>query len=256
MTTLYSVSGQRIYIGSQPVDLPDEDLVAADFDTVTWIEIKNWIQMGALGDAAALITTPLIDRGRDVKQKGTRNAGQMQNNFGIARSDAGQIAIRAAEATDLNYPFKILGNDEPAVGSAPTPSQRLCYGLVTAASEAGGAANTVQALNTTVEVNTNIVTVAPSAGSAPVNTVLPSIAGIAQQGVLLHANLGSWTGGVDSYVVTWKNEGVNTVPPATGLTYTPVAADVGDNLTISVAATNTAGTTTAVSAETTPVLAP
>jgi len=254
MTTLYAVAGQKIYIGSAAVDLPDGDLDETDFSGVTWIEIKNWSQAGGVGDAAALITTPLIDKARDIKQKGTRNAGQMQNNFAIARTDAGQIAIRAAEQTDNNYPFKIVGNDEPSVGTAPTPSERLFYGLVTAASEPGGAANTTQMLNTTVEINTNIVIVAPSAGAAPVNTVKPAISGIAQQGVELTAYVGVWTGGVDSYAYVWKNEGV-AIGGATASTYTPVLGDVGDNITVTVTATNAAGSTSATSAETTAVLA-
>ncbi len=162
MATLYPVAGMRIYIGPA-VDLPDVDVTAADFSSTVWTEIKNWTQLGAFGDAAALITTQLIDRKRDVKQKGTRNAGQMQNVFAIAAADAGQIALIAAEKTDLNYPFKVEGNDKPAVGASPKNSLRYFMGLVTSAQEAGGAANTVQSLNSTVEINTNIVKVAASA---------------------------------------------------------------------------------------------
>jgi hypothetical protein len=162
MATLYPVAGMRIYIGPA-VDLPDVDVTAADFASVVWTEIKNWTQMGAIGDAAALITTQLIDRKRDVKQKGTRNSGSMQNVFAIAASDPGQIALIAAEKTDLNYPIKIEGNDKPAVGASPKNSLRYAMALVTSAQEAGGAANTVQNLNSTFELNTNIVKVAASA---------------------------------------------------------------------------------------------
>lgn len=253
-TTLYAVAGQKIYIGTDPVDLPDDDLVASDFDDVEWIEIKNWQQMGANGDAAALITTALIDRQRDIKQKGTRNAGQMQNNFAIARSDPGQVKVRAAEADDRNYPVMILGNDEPAVGTAPAPSKRMFYALVTTAQEAGGQANTTMMLNTTFEINTNIVTVQPTAGAVAVNTVLPAISGVAQEGEVLTAWPGVWTGGVDSYTYQWKNEGANIVG-ATSATYTPVVGDVGDNLTVTVTAVNAAGSASATSAETIAVIA-
>lgn len=244
---IFAVAGQKLYIGSAPVDLPDEDLDASDFSGVTWIECKNWATMGANGDAAALITTPLIDRGRDVKSKGTRNAGQMQNNFALARGDAGQAALRAAEQTDNNYPFKILGNDEPAVGSAPAPSQRLFYALVTQAQEAGGGPNTAQMLNTTLEINTNIVTVAPTNGAAPVNTVTPAISGVLTSGQVLTAYEGVWSGGVDSYTYQWKSEGVD-IGGATSKTYTLVGGDVGDNISVAVTATNAAGSTTATSA--------
>ena len=255
MGTLYAVAGQRLYIGSAPIEAPDDDMELSDFSGVTWIEVKKWAQAGAIGDAAALITTPLIDRARDVKMKGTKNAGSMQVNFGLSLTDAGQLAIIAASKSDLNYPFKIVGVDEPAVGSAPAPSERLFVGLVMSAQEAGGAANTAQMLNSTIEINSNIVIKNPTAGAAPVNTVLPAIAGIAQQGVVLHALPGTWTGGVDSYTYVWKNEGV-AIGGATSATYTPVSGDVGDNLTVTVTATNAAGSQSATSAETTPVLAP
>lgn len=255
MSDVKAVAGQRIFIGTDPVDLGDEDLILSDFSGVVWIEIKGWQTMGANGDAAALITTPLINRARDNKQKGTRNAGSMQNVFALDRGDAGQTKLREAEASDLNYPFKILGNDEPAVGSAPTPSQRLFYGLVMSATEQGGQANTAQMLQATTEINTNIVTVLPSAGAAPTNITKPAIAGIAQQGVVLTCWPGIWTGGVDSYAYQWKNEGAN-ISGATASTYTPVSGDVGDNITVTVTATNTAGSTSATSAETTAVLAP
>jgi hypothetical protein len=245
-TTIYAVAGQKFYIGNAAVDLPDDDLEESDFSGVTWIEVKNWSQAGAIGDAAALITTPLIDKQRDVKQKGTRNAGSMQNNFALARSDAGQQAMIAAEATDLNYPFRVVGNDEPAVGTAPAPSERMFYGLVTQAQEAGGAANTAQMLNTTIEVNTNIVIINPTAGAAPVNSVLPAISGLLEVGETLTVYPGVWTGGVDSYTYVWKNEGV-AIGGATAATYVLQAGDTGDNITVTVTATNAAGSTAATS---------
>lgn len=162
MATMYPIAGQRIYIGAA-MELPDTDMVAGDFDDVVWTEIKYWTQMGAIGDAAALITTQLIDRNRDVKQKGTRNAGQMQNVFAVAATDPGQIALIAAEATQFNYPIKVENNDKPAVGASPKNSQRLFMALVTSAQDPGGAANTVQTLNSTFEINSNIVRVAASA---------------------------------------------------------------------------------------------
>ncbi|MBZ9600754.1 hypothetical protein [Phyllobacterium chamaecytisi] len=162
MATLYPVAGCKIYIGPA-MDLEDGDMVAADFTSVVWTEVKKWTSMGAYGDAAALITTQVISEARDVKQKGTRNAGQMQNVFAVAATDPGQIALIAAEKTNLNYPIKVELNDKPAVGASPKNSMRYFMALVTSAQEAGGAANTVQSLNSTFEINSNIVPVAASA---------------------------------------------------------------------------------------------
>lgn len=161
-TDLYPVAGAKIFIGSAPMATQKEDFTASDYSGVTWTEIDGWETMGAIGDAAQVITTALINRGRDVKQKGTRNAGSMQNVFAILSADAGQTALIAAEKTKSNYPFKIEFDDaanSPA-SPVPQPSRRYFIALVTTAQEAGGAANTVQKLNSTLEINSNIVPVA------------------------------------------------------------------------------------------------
>lgn len=68
MATLYPVAGCKIYIGTA-MDLPSADMVAADFTSVVWTEIKKWTQMGAFGDTAALITTQVISEARDIKHR-------------------------------------------------------------------------------------------------------------------------------------------------------------------------------------------
>jgi hypothetical protein len=161
--SLYPVAGCKFYIGSELADKAT-DFVASDFSSVTWKAVDGWEQMGAYGDTAQVITTSLINRGRDIKQKGTRNAGQMQNVFSVVADDEGQIALIAAEKTNKNYAFKVELNDKPSSGASPAASQRLFVGLVTSAQEAGGEANTVQKLNATVEINSNIVHVAATTG--------------------------------------------------------------------------------------------
>ena len=162
MATLYPVAGCRIFNGPA-MELPDDDVEAADFASVVWTEIKNWTQMGDFGDTAAQITTSLIDKKRDVKQKGTRNAGSMANVFANVPTDPGQLALIAAEKTDQNYPIKIELNDKPAIGASPKNSLRFFMALVTTAPETGGGANTVRSLNSTFEINSNIARVAASA---------------------------------------------------------------------------------------------
>lgn len=161
--SLNAVAGQKIYIGGQ-LEPETGDMVAGDFSAVTWVEIDGWSTCGAAGDTAALISTDLINRGRTVKQKGTKNAGQMQNTFAIIPADAGQVALIAAANTNKNYAFRIDNNDaalSPA-SPVPQPSKRYFVGLVMSAEEAGGEANTVQSLNATIEINSNIVKVAAS----------------------------------------------------------------------------------------------
>ncbi|RVD66409.1 hypothetical protein [Mesorhizobium sp. M7A.F.Ca.ET.027.03.2.1] len=242
MSDLFAVAGAAFYMGSAAMPRPEADVVAADFAAVDWTEVADWIQCGSFGDTRALISTDVINRKRTVKQKGTANAGQMQNNFAINSSDEGQLALRAAANDQSNYPFKIEWDDAPAarsfaatisiaspgvvtkvahglsVGAAvkiattgalptgltagttyyvktapdadtftlsttpggstitttgsqsgthtvttqPTGTVDYFIGLVMSAENAGGGANTVRALNSTIEINSNIVTVAPA----------------------------------------------------------------------------------------------
>ncbi len=79
----------------------------------------------------------------------------------------------------------------------------------------------------------------------PVNAVLPSVTGTAQVGQTLTGSLGTWTGaGPISYGQQWQRcagATCNPISGATALTYTPVAADVGQTLRIRVTATNASG---------------
>lgn len=161
--SLYPVAGCKIYIGGVHAD-QSADFTAADFTSETWTLIDGWSQMGPTGDTSQLITTPLINRNRDTKQKGTRNAGSMQNVFAVLPSDPGQIALLAAEKARANYAFKVELNDKPATGIAPAAGQRLFIGLVMGAQETGGEANTIRNLTSTIEINSNIVSVAATTG--------------------------------------------------------------------------------------------
>lgn len=161
-TDLYPVAGAKLYIGGAAMATQADDFVAADFSAVSWTEIDGWQSMGPVGDTAQLISTDLINRGRTTKQKGTRNAGSMQNRFGILASDAGQLALIAAEKTRNNYPFKIEFDDAATSPASPTPTPTTRYfvGLVMSAQEVGGEANTARMLESTIEINSNVVSVA------------------------------------------------------------------------------------------------
>lgn len=154
MTTLYPVAGCRYYIGAA-VNLPDIDVVEADFASVAWTEVKNYMEAGSLGDAAALITTPLIDRKRDLKQKGTRNAPSRQDNFAATPGDAGQIAILAAEKTEYNYPFRVDLNDTPIPKSTTVTISVATPGVITWTGH-GLAANTPVVFTTTGALPTGL----------------------------------------------------------------------------------------------------
>jgi hypothetical protein len=90
--------------------------------------------------------------------------------------------------------------------------------------------------------------------AAPYNTVLPVISGTTTEGETLSTTNGTWLQSPTSYTYQWKRDGVN-IASATASTYLLVAADVGATITVTVTATNAAGSTPATSAGVGPVAA-
>jgi len=157
---LLPVADSKIFIGDQTDD-KSTDFVAADLDGLTYVEVDGWETMGGVGDTATLITTALINRGRDIKQKGTSNGGSMENQFAIVPGDAGQVALRAAAegGNKRNYAFKIEFPDKPNENVGSSPTTLYFVALAMSAREVGGSANTIMMLNGTLEINSNVVIV-------------------------------------------------------------------------------------------------
>lgn len=169
MGQLYPVAGAKIYMGPAVTTVPDDaDINEALFSSTVFTEIKGWQTMGAIGDAAALITESIISSGRDWKGKGTRNAGSMQNNFVILPEDLGQIALIAAEKTDYNYPFKLAFDDAPPAKTATVTMTIAAPGVISwnahgLAAGVGVKFTTTGALPTGLVAGTTYYVVNPSA---------------------------------------------------------------------------------------------
>lgn len=89
--------------------------------------------------------------------------------------------------------------------------------------------------------------------TAPVNSVLPAISGVAQVGEVLTAWPGVWAN-APTFSYVWEADGTP-ISGATSSTYTPVIGQIGDLITVVVTGSNTAGTALAESAPTTAVIA-
>ena len=87
----------------------------------------------------------------------------------------------------------------------------------------------------------------------PVNSLLPSIAGVAQEGAELKAYPGVWTGN-PVFTFQWEKDGGD-ISGGTTDTYTPVAGDGGSTITVTVTATNSSGSASATSGGTADVVA-
>ncbi|WP_430251701.1 hypothetical protein [Neorhizobium sp. DAR64860/K0K1] len=158
----FSTAGSKIFIGTAMSD-DDGEVIAADFTAVTWTEIGRTTTLGTFGDTSNSIDSTYIDRARVQKRKGARNAGTIELAMDIDTTDAGQIALLAAEKSTANFAFKIEMNDKPVTGASPKPSQRLFYGLVMSAAEELGDADSMAKLNCQIALNSNIVRVTASA---------------------------------------------------------------------------------------------
>lgn len=152
---IYATNGAKLYIGGVKEDT-GTDFTEADFTGETWVEVKETESLGAVGDTSDEITFSSISQNRTKRLKGTRNAGSMDVVCGIDYSDAGQIALIAAEKTTFDYAFRIVFNDAPEGG---TPSERKFIAKVASQSEALDAANNVMKLTATLWVNSNVVRV-------------------------------------------------------------------------------------------------
>jgi hypothetical protein len=89
----------------------------------------------------------------------------------------------------------------------------------------------------------------------PANTALPSTSGEPAVGRVQTATAGEWDNFPDSYAYQWRRcdedgQDCSDISGADESTYTPVAQDVDGTLRVAVTATNSAGSTTAVSVQT------
>lgn len=98
----------------------------------------------------------------------------------------------------------------------------------------------------------NATAVVVAKPTAPVNTTRPAISGLATVGQRLSASTGTWTGVTAAYRYQWSRCNANGtscsgVYGATGTSYGLGQADFGLSIRVSVIATNTIGSTTAIS---------
>ena len=102
--------------------------------------------------------------------------------------------------------------------------------------------------STASSTQTAVVT---QSSTPPANTTLPTISGSAQEGAMLTANSGTWSGTPPiSYVYQWRRcdsagSGCANIAGANASTYTVTAADVSSTIRVQVTATNAAGSATA-----------
>lgn len=108
--------------------------------------------------------------------------------------------------------------------------------------------------------NNSITTSTVVSNPAPVNTGLPVVTGIVQEGGVLSASEGTWTNSPTGYTYQWERctssgTSCGPIPGAIASSYVVDSADVGRTLLVTVTASNAGGNTPATSAATS-VVAP
>lgn len=255
------LAGSKLFVSPTPV-VPDTISAMSDGDAIIffegisdWIEIEEVEDFGTIGDSAESVTFTAVGNRRVRKFKGSKDAGTQELVCGRDPLDDGQEQLIVCEKTDFNYAFKIELNDARA--DTFSKSEMYYAGMVMSNPTNMGNVSNVVRRNFSIGVNTAVYEVASGALSAPVNTLLPSIAGIAQQGVALTALEGSWTNWPTSFTYQWQEDetGWVNITGATGKTFTPAAGQVGNPLRVIVTAINGAGSTAATSGATADTLA-
>ena len=120
----------------------------------------------------------------------------------------------------------------------------------------------VTASNTSGSSSATAQPTVPVAPLLPINTHIPVLAGVVQQGNPVAVTAAAWTATADTtYATQWDRcaadgTGCQPIAGATGGIYTPVAADVGHGLVAVVTATNSDGSVPAVSRPQVVLIAP
>ena len=104
--TISTGSGVQIFIGTT---VAAENL--SQFLSDSYTLIGETEDLGEFGDEAEEVTFASLADGRLRKLKGVRNAGTMALIVGDDPADAGQSALIVAEASVLDYNFKVVLND-------------------------------------------------------------------------------------------------------------------------------------------------
>jgi hypothetical protein len=153
-----TAAGSRLFIGPVPAASVD---TAAEYAALTpYVEVGEVEDLGEFGDEAGSTTFTALGDRRVRKFKTTFDAGTMTVTCGSDPADAGQQAMIAALASDLDYSFKVVLNDE--VTSDGDPTELYFKGKVMSKRRNVGNVENVVRQAFTVGINSEIYEVAAS----------------------------------------------------------------------------------------------
>ena len=107
---IVTATGAKLSIGTSVLETVD---TTVEFAALTYTEIGLIENLGEVGDESSSVTFAALGDGRIRKAKGARDAGTMAVTVAHDPADTGQIAMEAAEGTNLNFAFKLELPDKP-----------------------------------------------------------------------------------------------------------------------------------------------
>lgn len=160
--TINSAGGSKFYIGTTlAVNTEQSDPGAiAEFATDSYTLVTEAEDIGEFGDEAEEITFTALRDGRVRKLKGPKNAGTIAVVCGSDPADAGEDAMVLAEASNLDFNFKVELHDETSLSGIP--SVHYFKGKVMSKRLNVGNASNVVRRTFNVGINSKIFEVNPS----------------------------------------------------------------------------------------------
>jgi hypothetical protein len=103
MALTFSSAGTKLYLSASK---PTGAVNATSIGALTFTEVLGVAELGSVGPESSTITFNPLGDNQTYKSKGNRNNGAIDAK-GAYGSDAGQVLLRAAEASPEEYAMKI-----------------------------------------------------------------------------------------------------------------------------------------------------
>ncbi len=156
-----TMAGRKLYICATA---QQADLDAAAMAGLTWVQIKGVGSHGETGETTNILNYDTWDTDVTQKGKGITDAGSPEIELARIPTDPGQMILRQAAKTNLNYAFKIEGNDKPDADPDSTPTIRYNRGLVVGPRTPNGRNEDFDLEIYTLGLNQRQITVDPTSG--------------------------------------------------------------------------------------------
>jgi hypothetical protein len=106
-TSVSTSAGSTLHIVAAGMQPATYDVAGYSAVGLTYVEVGEITDMGEFGREYALVThSPVGTRGT-VKKKGSFNEGTIALQLGLNTDDAGQIVLKQATLSDLDFTYKI-----------------------------------------------------------------------------------------------------------------------------------------------------